>query len=161
MKVYTIADPREGFVSIVLAITFIALVIPRFHEAEQFRWIMLISIVVVVVWVSRTLRQVNSIRLCDDGTIEFKRNLGTTRISVRDITGLTGIRKVRDYGQVEWSMWVWHHGDRITVPYFYRAWEFIDDVRAMNPYVPVHGEWPMLYPGAHDVKDSQMPQSPK
>lgn len=147
MKMYTTASPSDRFGNGVWWLAIASALLVPVVLTEEWVWTILFGVFLVIIPLYQTLRRVNAIRLRDDGTIEFERILGTTRINVRDITGLTGVREDRDYGRVEWSMWVWQRAERTTVPYFEQAWDFIDDVRALNPDIPVHGEWPMPYPG--------------
>lgn len=82
------------------------------------------------------------IRLNFDGSVEFVRALGRTRVAAREIRAIERmLARVETVGEDTRELRVRHAGGAIRVPFFPRADEFIADVRAMNPRVVVEGRW--------------------
>jgi hypothetical protein len=107
--------------------------------------VLFIFCVTTIVGLITVLRQIHTIRVGSDGTIEFERLLGSTRVRFGDISVLEGFRK-NEYDGMVWKMRVRYRSGSVTVPFFDGAPEFISVVRALDPRVRVQGEWPMRDP---------------
>ncbi|HYJ13468.1 MAG TPA: hypothetical protein VEW66_07750 [Thermomicrobiales bacterium] len=106
---------------------------------------------VTVVGLIAVLRRIHTIRVGTDGTIRFERLLGTTCISLHEISVLEGFRK-NEYDGMVWKMRVRYGRGTLTVPFFDEAPAFISMVRAVEPGIYVQGEWPLLDPfGDHAI----------
>jgi hypothetical protein len=94
-------------------------------------------------------RQVHTIRVYNDGLIEFVRLLGTTRVSVSDIVMLEGFRK-NEYDGPVWKMRVttWH--THLTVSDFPDVPTLLARICTIRPEINVRGEWPTLNPWGPD-----------
>ncbi len=93
-------------------------------------------------------RKVLRIEVVDDGTIEFVRLIGVTRVPVREIHDIEGRRILDEYSSnVRWEMRVRYRQGDITVPFFWNAREFVEAVHALDPKVRAVGEWPGVGPG--------------
>ena len=116
MKTYTVASRPQRALEVVWVIAGTLIFVVPVLRSGAVAWGLIFLVFVVLVPLAQSIGRVNVICLHDDGTIEFQCLLGTIRLNARDITGLAGIRKDRDYGGVDWSMRVWHRGNWTTVP---------------------------------------------
>jgi hypothetical protein len=144
MNNYTVRTRSDLFIAIVLSMVFgaipaLALIYGNGGPVSA------IFGVSTLWWLYSTLRSVHTIRVRSDGTIHFVRLLGTTRLSLQDISVLEGFRK-NEYEGMVWKMRVRYGQNTITVRLFDGAPEFISLVRALAPSVHVQGEWPLLDP---------------
>jgi hypothetical protein len=113
--------------------------------------VLLIACIAMVLGLIEVLRRIHTIRVGTDGMIRFERLLGTTCISLREISVLEGFRK-NEYDGMVWKMRVRYSRGTLTVPFFDEAPAFISLVREVEPNVYVKGEWPLLDPfGDHAI----------
>jgi len=89
-----------------------------------------------------TLRVVYQVRVAWDGTIDFVRGVGTTRISARDVRELEGTL-ARDYdGNETWGFRVRTSRGTFRFGQFRNATAFVDQIRAHHSGVAIDGVWP-------------------
>jgi hypothetical protein len=109
-----------------------------------------IVFVIVLPWVAWALiRRVVAIRVRNDGVVEFRRIIGTTTISSREIRSLHGEWVDDTYNHTKvWQISIRHAEGTLTLPEFEGVMTFVDQVRDYHPSVEISGIWPLgLAPG--------------
>jgi hypothetical protein len=91
---------------------------------------------------------VDEIVVRSDGAVEFVADWRRRTVQARDIRRVRGIRQTGYNGRVNWEMKIDHGAWRaIKEDHFDEARQFIDDLKRINPYIDVSGEWPSIgYP---------------
>jgi hypothetical protein len=91
---------------------------------------------------------VDEVVVRSDGSIELVSEWRRRTVRASDIRRVRGIRQMGYNGRVSWEMKIDHGARRaIKVDHFDEARQFINDLRALNPYIEVSGEWPSIgYP---------------
>ncbi len=144
MNTYTVCTRLSLFVQMAMMLAFAAIPLVMAVNGKA-GLVSFIFGIATLYGIYAALRSVHTIRVGSDGTVRFERLLGTIRVELRDISVLEGFRK-NEYDGMVWKMRVRYRGSTVTVPFFPGAPEFISAVRALEPCVRVHGEWPTLDP---------------
>ena len=109
-----------------------------------------IVFVIVLPWVAWALiRRVVAIRVRNDGVVEFRRIIGTTTISARDIRGLHGEWVDDTYNHTKvWQFSIRYAEGSFSLPEFEGMMPFVEQVHEYHPSVAISGIWPLgLAPG--------------
>jgi len=109
----------------------------------------IVFLIVLPLFAWMLTRGVVAIRVRNDGVVEFRRILGTTTVSARDIRRLHGEWVEDTYNDTKvWQLAVRHAEGSLSLPRFDGMMLFVEQVRAHHSSVEISGIWPLgLEPG--------------